>query len=81
MEHIEQGRHDHLPPYQEDQAAYLGENRIKVFDWVALTAFPDALKRAKHLAELKAMDTPRQTDDAADDAAADKEVDTHLRMD
>ena len=77
MEHIEQGRHDHLPPYQEHQAACLGENRIKVFDWVALTAFPDALKREKHLAAIKAMDTPGETDDAT----ADKEGDTRMQMD
>ncbi|KAH8887751.1 hypothetical protein GQ53DRAFT_843878 [Thozetella sp. PMI_491] len=56
QERIVEGRHDHLPPYREEEFRYLGETRIKVFDWVALTTFPEEMRLQEHLLALTATD-------------------------
>ncbi len=77
QDRIIQGRHDNLPPYQEDELRALGENRIKVFDWVALTTFPEEMRLQEHLLALAALDdTP-----SAAKAAVHAEDLTPLRLD
>ena len=60
QERIIKGRHDRLPPHEEEEWPCLGDARIKVFDWVALTAFPEELRQQEHLHMLAEMDRLKQ---------------------
>lgn len=55
---------DDFPPYTEPQFPVPEDERITVFDWMALTCFPAEFERQSHLADLAAASTGPNSADA-----------------
>ena len=49
---IVQGRLDSLPPYAPAPFPVPAEERITIFDWMALTCYPEEFARQQHRAAL-----------------------------
>ena len=47
---------DHLEPYAPPPFPVPEEQRIKFFDWMVLTCYPEELKKQLHLKELKEVE-------------------------
>lgn len=79
---IAQGRLDSLPPYAPAPFPVPGEERITIFDWMALTCYPEEFARQQHRAALLKQEEDFRRQAAGQGSGTDEKGDIgHMKYD